>query len=407
MDLQSRPSGLALLALAPFALSLSCSSSDTTAAGTGGGLPAASGGALASGGTTGTAAATGNGGSTSTGGTTSNGGTTGVGGTTGMSGATSSGGATGSGGSDGQGGGKANTGGQTNGGAMGGGDTGGDPGTGGGGATGAGAGGSGGGDPTDTAPTKGCGSPAGLMSGRASIDVNGKMREYILAVPADYDPDHAYKLVFGWHPWGGSAQQTASMGYFGLQSVSDGQAILVAPEGQDFQDGGLGWGNADGEDVDFLHAMVDLFSAQLCIDQNRMFSTGFSFGAMFSFTLACTENSMMRAIAPQAGNATTSGRCADGTRSVATMAFIGTDDSLLSGHRQAVQIFVERNGCSTTPVMMQQSWCDGLGSNFQPCMCQEYPDCKDGYPVIECEYKAGHQFAPSSGQTLWDFFSQF
>ena len=30
-----------------------------------------------------------------------------------------------------------------------------------------------------------------------------------------------------------------------------------------------------------------------------------------------------------------------------------------------------------------------------------------GQPVIECEYKAAHIFAPSSGATLWTFFSQF
>ena len=258
-----------------------------------------------------------------------------------------------------------------------------------------------------TMPSTGCGKPAGLMSGRASIDVAGKTREYILAVPNNYDQSRPYRLIFGWHPWGGSAQQIASGGYFGLSSVINGQAILVAPEGQDFQDNGLGWGNANGEDIAFLHAMVDRFSAQLCIDQNRIFSTGFSFGAMFSFTLACTEMSMMRAIAPMAGNAVTSGRCENSTRSVATMAFIGVDDTLLSGHRQAVQIFVGRNGCSTQTTTVQPSWCDGLNSNYQPCTCVEYQGCRTGYPVISCEYKAGHQFAPSAGATLWNFFSQF
>jgi hypothetical protein len=53
------------------------------------------------------------------------------------------------------------------------------------------------------------------------------------------------------------------------------------------------------------------------------------------------------------------------------------------------------------------SWCDGLASNFQPCSCVQYTGCNAGQPVIECEYKAGHQFAPSAGQTLWDFFRQF
>jgi poly(3-hydroxybutyrate) depolymerase len=256
-------------------------------------------------------------------------------------------------------------------------------------------------------PSAGCGKAPGVMSGRASIDVAGKMREYIVAVPSNYDQNRPHKLIFGWHPWGGSAQQIAQQGYFGLSSVINGQAILVAPEGQDYQSNGLGWGNADGEDVAFAHAMMDRFTAGLCIDENRIFSTGFSFGAMFSFTLACTANSRQRAIAPMAGNATTSGRCADGTRSVATMGFIGVDDSLLMGHRSAVQIFVERNGCMTQTMPAQPSWCDGLASQYEPCSCVQYQGCDTGYPVVECEYQAGHIFAPSAGATLWSFFSQF
>src|SRR5690606_14914535 len=130
-------------------------------------------------------------------------------------------------------------------------------------------------------------------------------------------------------------------------------------------------------------------------DENRIFATGFSFGAMFSFTAACSQSGRFRAIAPQAGNATTSGGCDDGDRSVATLAFIGTEDTLREGHRRAVDIFVERNGCSSPPEVMAASWCDGLGANNQPCTCVEYPGCKQGYPVIACEYAAGHQFAPN------------
>ncbi len=421
MDLRPRPTGFSIVALATFALCPSCTSSDGAATGTGGGSPDGSGGASGDAGATATSGTAGNAGTTGASGTTGMAGTSSGAGTTGMAGTSAAAGTTAGGGAGGSGmsgaagsadGGSGNAGGGdgANGGVAGLGGTGGDVGTAGGGASGTGASGSGGtagAGTMDPAPSTGCGKPAGLTSGRASIDVNGKMREYILAVPSNYDENEPYRLIFGWHPWGGSAQQIASMGYFGLSSVIDGQAILVAPEGQDFQDNGLGWGNANGEDIDFAHAMIDRFGSELCVDENRIFSTGFSFGAMFSFTLACTENSMMRAIAPMAGNATTSGRCEDGTRSVATMAFIGTDDSLLSAHRQAVQIFVGRNGCSTQAVTMQTSWCDGLASSFEPCTCVEYPDCKDGYPVISCEYKAGHQFAPSAGATLWSFFSQF
>ena len=357
MNPRRRSAGLALVAFATVALSLSCGDSEGTSSGSDGGAPTASGGA---GGASGGA---------SPGGTTSGG--------------TTSGGATSSG---------TTSGGTTSGGAA----------TGGGGAGGAtGTGGSG------TAPSPGCGQPAGITSGRASIEVAGKTREYIVAVPDGYDPNQPYRLIFGWHPWGGSAQQIASSGYFGLASVIDDQAILVAPEGQDYQDGGLGWGNADGEDVAFFHAMVDRFGAELCVDLNRIFSTGFSFGAMFSFTLACTADGMTRAIAPMAGNATTSGRCEDGTRPVATMAFIGTDDTLLAGHRQAVQVFVGRNGCTSDTTVVEPSWCDDAGASYEPCTCVAYQGCSDGYPVVECEYTAGHQFAPNAGAALWAFFSQF
>jgi poly(3-hydroxybutyrate) depolymerase len=170
---------------------------------------------------------------------------------------------------------------------------------------------------------------------------------------------------------------------------------------------GLGWGNAGGEDIDFAHAMMDYFGERLCIDENRIFSTGFSFGAMFSFTLGCTADSRQRAIAPMAGNTQTSGGCENSTRSVATLSFIGVEDSLLSGHRQAVQVFVDRNGCDSQTMPATPSWCDGLAAQYEPCNCVAYQGCNAGYPVVECEYQAGHIFAPSAGQTLWSFFSQF
>jgi poly(3-hydroxybutyrate) depolymerase len=406
--------GLALSALATLAL-VSCVNSETNIDDADGGTAAGSGGASGSttvGGTTGNGGTTSNGGTISNGGTTSNGGASG---TTSTGGTVATGGASGGGGVSGAAGSPAGNGGTAAGqggaagapagnGGMAGGAAGSGATSGGSGTAGGGAGGSGG---DAVAPSTGCGKAATIMNGRASIDVNGDMREYIIAVPTNYDQNKPYRLIFGWHPWGGSAQQIAQQGYFGLSTASMGQAVLVAPEGEDYQDNGLGWGNASGRDVAFAHAMMDRFTAGLCIDQNRIFSTGFSFGAMFSFTLACTADSRQRAIAPMAGNSTTSGRCADGTRSVATMGFVGTTDSLLSVHRQAIQIFVDRNECTSMTMAANPNWCDDAAAQFDPCTCVTYQGCKAGYPVVECEYNAGHQFAPSAGPALWRFFSQF
>jgi poly(3-hydroxybutyrate) depolymerase len=246
------------------------------------------------------------------------------------------------------------------------------------------------------------------MSGRASIDVSGREREYILALPDDYDENEPYKLIFGWHPWGGSAQQVSGGGYYGLASEAKGAAIFVAPEGLEFGGNGLGWGNTDGQDLDFLAAMLDLFRSQLCIDETRIFSTGFSFGGMMSFAAGCWSMGMMRAVAPMAGNIMVSG-CEDGARPVALMGFHGTHDGVvdISGGQAGRDVFAERNGCTTETMPAAPSWCDGLAQNFQPCSCVAYQGCMPGYPVTWCEYNADHMPAPSSGKTLWSFFSQF
>jgi polyhydroxybutyrate depolymerase len=257
----------------------------------------------------------------------------------------------------------------------------------------------------------GCGAAAAPKSGRLSIDVGGTMREYILAVPDNYDASKPYRLIFGWHPLGGSAQQVAgngNSGYYGLQSQAKGSAIFVAPEGLPFNGNSLGWGNSNGQDIAFLEAMLARFRAELCIDENRIFSTGFSFGGMFSFAAGCSPGGMMRAIAPQAGNIQVS-RCEDGDRPVAVMGFHGVDDTVvdIDGGRDGRDVFVERNGCGQATMPVTPSWCDGLSASNQPCECLSYQDCDPGYPVIWCEFKAGHTPAPNSGATIWNFFAQF
>jgi polyhydroxybutyrate depolymerase len=278
------------------------------------------------------------------------------------------------------------------------------------------AGGSGGGNSEgldDVSPSAGCGVSTEPESGRLSIDVDGQTREYILAVPSDYDSNRPYKLVFGWHPLGGSAQQVAGMGigggaYYGLEGQAAGSAIFVAPEGLEFNGGSLGWANTNGSDLAFLRAMLDRFGSELCIDENRVFSTGFSFGGMMSFAVGCGMDGAIRAIAPQAGNIQVSG-CEDGDAPVAVMGFHGTEDTVVSidGGRAGRDVFVERNHCTEETLPAEPNWCDELSEGEQPCSCVAYQGCDAGYPVTWCEFNGPHTPAPNSAETIWNFFSQF
>jgi polyhydroxybutyrate depolymerase len=262
--------------------------------------------------------------------------------------------------------------------------------------------------------SSGCGQ-APPASQRHTIDVSGSMREYILRVPSNYDQNRAYPLIFAWHPLGGSAQQTAGSGdrgYYGLQGASAGAAILVAPEGLVQSGGGgggvsgRGWWNRNGGDIAFMRAMLERFKSELCIDEDRIFSTGFSFGGMMSYAVGC--EGLVRAIAPMAGNSVVSG-CTNGSGTAAMMGFHGDDDTVvgISGGRTARDIFVRRNGCSMETMPAQPNWCDGVGQSNQPCTCLSYRGCNDGYPVIWCEFNGPHTPAPNSATTIWSFFSQF
>jgi poly(3-hydroxybutyrate) depolymerase len=230
-------------------------------------------------------------------------------------------------------------------------------------------------------------------SGRFSIDVSGTMREYILAVPDDYDSSQPYRLVFAWHPRGGSAEQVATGfggGYYGLESLANGSAIFVSPEGID-----QGWANSGGRDIEFLRAMLERFRGELCVDESRIFSTGFSYGGMMSFAVGCAMGDVFRAIAPTSG-ALYSG-CEDGDHPVAMLGFHGDNDTVvpLSDGERGRDVFLERNHCQaqTTPV--------------EPSPCVRYEGCDEGYPVIWCEFSGGHSPQSNSAQAIWDFFSQF
>lgn len=246
----------------------------------------------------------------------------------------------------------------------------------------------------------GCGAAAPLESGTFTIDVDGTERKYVLDVPANYDTNHPYRLNFVWHPLGGSADQVVRGNYDGLKPLSDGTAIFVAPDGLEGSAAGIdgqGWYNKNGEDMAFLRAMLDHFNDNLCVDQGRIFSSGFSFGGMMSYAIGCEMADVFRAIAPQSGNTAASGCKQANAHPIAMMAFHGDADDFVatSGGRAARDIFVARNHCEeqTMPV--------------DPSPCVEYQGCDEGYPTFWCEFPGGHMPWSQAPAAIWKFFSQF
>jgi poly(3-hydroxybutyrate) depolymerase len=242
-------------------------------------------------------------------------------------------------------------------------------------------------------PSSGCGSSVPVASGRFTLDVASAPRDYILEVPDGYDSTRPHRLIFGWHPRGGNAEQVANGfggGFYGLERLAEGSAIFVSAEGID-----EGWANTGGRDIAFLDAMLERIEGELCIDQSRIFSTGFSYGGMMSLAIGCARGEVFRAIAPMSG-ALYSG-CEDGVAPVAMLGFHGVDDTVvpLANGVTGRDVFVERNGCQPEASATEV---DG---------CLSFRGCNDGFPVTWCQFDGGHTPAPGSAQPIWDFFSQF
>ncbi|MFJ3307195.1 cellulose binding domain-containing protein [Streptomyces sp. NPDC086549] len=265
------------------------------------------------------------------------------------------------------------------------------------------------------AASPGCGKVPTLTSGTHTIQSNGKNRSFILRIPDGYDRNRAYRLVFGFHWWGGTSTdvatgrtvETGTWAYYGLQRLANNSAIFVAPQGLD-----NGWANSGGEDVTFVDDMIRRIESDLCVDTTQRFALGFSYGAAMSYALACSRATVFRAVAVQSGGQLSG--CSGGTQPIAYLGVHGLRDSVLgiSGGRALRDRFVRNNGCTpqNPPEPAQGSLTHRVTT---------YSGCSAGHPVAWAAFDEGHIAAPQDGAAgdsgsrtwlpgeVWKFFTQF
>jgi poly(3-hydroxybutyrate) depolymerase len=267
----------------------------------------------------------------------------------------------------------------------------------------------------DAAATAGCGKDPVLTSGTHTIQSNGKNRTYILRIPDNYDRNHPYRLIFGFHWLGGTATDVATgqtvqrevWAYYGLQRLAGNSAIFVAPQGLN-----NGWANTGGEDLTFVDDMIRQIETGLCVDTTQLFATGHSYGGAMSYAIACARPTVFRAVAVQSGGQLSG--CSGGTQPVAYLGIHGIRDNVLSiaAGRTLRDRFVRNNGCTAQnpPEPAQGSLTHQVTT---------YPGCSTGHPVAWAAFDEGHIAAPQDGATgdsgsrtwvpaeVWKFFTQF
>ncbi|HEY7773373.1 MAG TPA: malectin domain-containing carbohydrate-binding protein [Marinagarivorans sp.] len=266
-------------------------------------------------------------------------------------------------------------------------------------------------EPGQPIASAGCGSANTYSDGRHNLNVNGTNRSFIVRLPQNYNAQTPYRLIMAYHWLNGNASQVAEGGmggstddpFYGLWDLADNTTIFVAPEGID-----AGWANTNGRDINFTDAMIDELTNDLCVDENRIFATGFSYGAGMSNAIACSRADVFRGVALYAG-AQLSG-CAGGTEPIAYFGAHGLNDSVLniSQGRALRDRYATNNGCNATN---PPEPANGSGSHI----CTSYEGCADGYPVRWCAFDGDHYPTQKDrGQAkswipgeAWDFISQF
>ena len=162
----------------------------------------------------------------------------------------------------------------------------------------------------DPTPSKGCGKTSTLKSTKNvengqkfEMRVGGDNREFFITLPKNYDNTKPHKLLFALHCYGSSGEDFVHHApdydhptpYYGQQVLDkNGDYIFVSPNAV----GGL-WNKGQG-DHDFFGQMLTAMNENYCIDTSRVFITGFSYGAMFSYSLAQDFQDRVRAAATYA-----------------------------------------------------------------------------------------------------------
>ena len=254
----------------------------------------------------------------------------------------------------------------------------------------------------------GCGKTLGAInkSGQYTIKVGGSNKTFRVRFPSNYDKTNPYRLIFGMHCMGASsadidgnnARSDGAYNYYRLGSIAT-NAIFVAPEGNS---GGT-WGGQEHHTM--FEDILKLLKDTLCIDTARVFACGFSFGAMFTYSLSLNHQKQLRAVACYAPANYNIWLPTNTHEPIAYMQTTGMSDGTCPWDQNG------RGGKYCAITHAQDNNCDNpttISTSSGQYKVHDFQGCKEGYPVKVVTFGGGHTAGESwMPQMTWDFFKQF
>ena len=291
----------------------------------------------------------------------------------------------------------------------------------------------------------GCSRTPGTDNDYSASIVKGSLeRTYTVHVSSSYDPGKPTPVVIVLHGGGGTGKGMVRLTEFNALADAE-NFIVVYPDGfeKHWNDGrGVQWQShvENTDDVGFISALIDHLSDELNIDSSRVYVTGISNGGMMSHRLGCELSQKIAAIAPVASNIPVNQASVwSPSRPMPALIINGTEDPLerweggeirlgkntygvVLSVADTVEFWVEKNGCSPTPIITQLPDLDSADGTT--VRTEAYGGCQDGAEVVLYAieggghtWPGGFQYLPKSviGRTcrefdasrvIWQFFKE-
>lgn len=249
--------------------------------------------------------------------------------------------------------------------------------------------------PTPTpgaARSAGCGTTPKITGNAKNqvIHAAGLDRNYQIIVPSAYNSAEAIPLLFGFHYVNGTS---ATVEGENVQSYGE-KAIYIFPQGLKLGSY-FGWTEScGGNDMALVSALIDYVEANYCINTDRLYAYGMSWGGDMSNAVGCCLGSKFRAVAPMSGGEIGSGTKACTTPTPAFMIQYGGKDQSYSQNSflNVINSYRTLQACGSSTVSVDAN-------------CVSYTGCKK--EVRSCFFpNLDHNLAPDFAQRLWSFFSQ-
>ena len=141
-----------------------------------------------------------------------------------------------------------------------------------------------------------------------SMMYDNENREYLIYIPQNYNNNNSpMPILFAFHGFGGYSQYFINTADF--RSLADQHNFIIVYPQALICNGGTTWNtNPPGgdnkcsqDDIGFFGALLYELIGNYNIDSSKVFLTGYSNGADFSYSMACFQSSLITAIAPVSG----------------------------------------------------------------------------------------------------------